>query len=189
MKIEAKSLRKSPANLWESASVNLLEKLTHGGKMKKRILLRGEYLKRYIRWQDKRIDQLGFINNLFIGLTSILLFWLFEAGLEGKIRLPLGSFRIIIIGSVVILLSLFSGLWLAYNRLTDFRQTTELIRLENDKSFYKESKRQDEVEKRSIEIEQKKKGIDKLEHHTWCLVYAQGGLFFIGLILIGIAAL
>jgi hypothetical protein len=189
MKIEAMSLRKGPPNLWESASVNLLEKLAHGEKMKKRILLRGDYQKRYIRWQDRRIDQLGFINNLFIGLTSVLLFWLFEAGLERHIRLPLWSLGIIIFGSEVLLLSLLSGLWLAHNRLTDFRQTIELIKLENDKSFYVENKRQDEVEKRSIEIEQKKSEIKKLGDCTWCLFKTQGILFVIGLILIGIAAL
>ncbi len=154
--------------------------------MEKLILLRQKYVGRFEKWQDKRIEQMGFINNLLIGLSSLLLFWLIEGGLEGKlVQLHLISSWTAIIAGVCLLLSLLCGLLLARNRLSDFQKTVNLIRMESDRAAYLEFRNETKAKEKEDEIKENKEKIRKIGRWTWFLINAQGILFLLGLLILG----
>lgn len=154
-----------------------------------KILLRDNYRSRYLHWEARRIEQMGFVNNLLIGLASVLLFWLCQGALEGKITLAVTSFWLVLISGVSLLLSLLFGLCLASNRLSDFRKTAELIRLENDRAYYKKLNRIAEVDEFDTKISQRKEANILLGISSWRLLNAQGIFFGIGLILLGVGTI
>jgi hypothetical protein len=85
-----------------------------------------EFTDRYIRWQSIRIEQMGFINNLVIGLASGILLWqgqiLLTASIDVQIRIQFMT------GAALFLASVIFGCILAYNRLLDFRLTAKIVR-------------------------------------------------------------
>ena len=123
---------------------------------------------KYIRWQAIRIKQLGFINNLVLGLSLGLLAYNFKLILPDEIQLNCFQKILFWISSLLTLISVFIALILAINRLEDFRLTAQIAR--------KEEKNQSE----NIEIDRKKS--DKLGKKTWCLFIWQIATFFIGLL-------
>jgi len=85
-----------------------------------------EFTERYVRWQAIRIEQMGFINNLIIGLASGILLWQSQILLINNIDPQLRS---AFVSSVVFfIISILCGCMLAYNRLHDFRLTAKIVR-------------------------------------------------------------
>src|SRR3954466_11671859 len=92
-----------------------------------------DYHGAFVRWQGRAIDQLSFVNNLFIGLSSGLL------ALQMRYTPTATSTAtapptVTIVGLLSLLsgacffLSLGVGCWLALNRLDSFRKTAALAR-------------------------------------------------------------
>lgn len=82
----------------------------------------------FVRWQDRLIGQLGFVNNLIIGIDAAFLAYFFQLDFQG---IGLGSplRKGIMISLVTILfISLLIGLLLAWNRLGSFRYTARIAR-------------------------------------------------------------
>lgn len=89
----------------------------------------------YIRWQNIRITQLGFANNLIIILTIGSLGFLMNFLNESE---ALNRFQKILIwlGCPLLLISCLLGLILIINRLKDFRITAQIARKrEMEESF------------------------------------------------------
>lgn len=155
----------------------------------KRILLREPYQSRYKRWEDKRIEQFGFVNNLLIGLASVLLFWMLQGALEEKLPVYNCVFWAVLASGICFFVSLSCGLWLALNRLADFRRTATLIKTENERAYYVEKQEVGQVQKQKSEIEQKKKENSEIGAWSWGLIYAQFILFGLGFLALGISVI
>jgi uncharacterized membrane protein YhaH (DUF805 family) len=88
---------------------------------------KNEYRERFVRWQSRMIDQLGFVNNLFIVLATGVL--AFQTDFIFKHNQDLESNKLFLILSIFItLFSLVSGCYVAINRLRDFSTTRNIIR-------------------------------------------------------------
>lgn len=157
--------------------------------MRKRILLREPYQSRYKRWEDRRIEQFGFVNNLLVGLSSVLLFWMLQGALEDKLPVYDCVFWAVLTSGICFFLSLSSGLWLALNRLADFRRTAALIKTENERAYYVQKQDDEQVQKQKSEIEQKKKENSEIGVWSWGLIYAQFILFFLGFLALGVGVI
>lgn len=121
---------------------------------------------KYIRWQAIRIKQLGFINNLVLGLSVGLLAYNFKFILPDEVRLNSIQKILFWISSFLTVISVFIALILSINRLEDFRLTAQIARKE-------EKKKTD-----NIEIERAQS--NKLGKKTWCLFTWQIATFLIG---------
>ena len=121
---------------------------------------------KYIRWQAIRINQLGFINNLILGLSLGLIAFNFNFILPDDIVLNCFQKFLFWISAILTVISVFISLILAINRLEDFRLTAQIAR--------KEEKKLTE----NIEIDRAKS--DKLGKRTWCLFIWQIATFLIG---------
>lgn len=121
---------------------------------------------KYIRWQAIRINQLGFINNLAIGLSLCLLAYNFNFILPDDIELNCLQKVLFWISALLTVVSVFIGLILSINRLEDFRLTAQIARKEEKK------------ETENIEIDRVKS--EKLGNKTWCLFTWQIATFLIG---------
>jgi hypothetical protein len=96
----------------------------------------------YIRWQNIRISQLGFINNLIIGLSIALLGFIID--FIQTDNLILNNFQKLMfwIGSLLILSSIGIGIFVVINRLEDFKLTAQIARKrENKKNTEDENER------------------------------------------------
>lgn len=121
---------------------------------------------KYIRWQAIRINQLGFINNLVLGLSLGLVAYNFKFILPDEIQLNCFQKVLFWISSILTVTSVFIALILAINRLEDFRLTAQIAR--------KEEKEQTD----DIELDREKS--NKLGKKTWCLFTWQLATFLIG---------
>lgn len=155
----------------------------------KRILLREPYQSRYKRWEDRRIEQFGFVNNLLIGLASVLLFWMLQGALEEKLPVYDYVFWAVLVSGISFFISLVCGLWLALNRLADFRRTADLIRNENERAHLNNVKNDDQSGQLSNEIEQKKIANNRIGTLSWILIYAQFILFGLGFLALGVGVI
>jgi hypothetical protein len=81
----------------------------------------------YIRWQNIRITQLGFANNLIIGLSVGLLGYLMSF-ITKSISFNLFQKILIWFCCPLLLISCLMGLLLIINRLEDFRITSQIAR-------------------------------------------------------------
>lgn len=86
-----------------------------------------EYDERYRRWQGIRIEQLGFVNNLFIGLASLAVVRQGQAVLTKDVALGRLSAWTFGASAVLFLISLIVGCLTAWNRLIDIRQTARAV--------------------------------------------------------------
>jgi hypothetical protein len=85
-----------------------------------------KFSERYVRWQAIRIEQMGFVNNLIIGLASGILLWQSQMLLSNNIGPQIRpSF---VSSAVLFIVSILFGCMLAYNRLHDFRLTARIVR-------------------------------------------------------------
>jgi hypothetical protein len=121
---------------------------------------------KYIRWQAIRINQLGFINNLILGLSLGLLAYNFNFIIPDEIQLNCFQKLLFWISIILNVTSVFIALILAINRLEDFRLTAQISR--------KEEKNQTD----NIKFDRAKS--NKLGKKTWCLFTWQIATFLIG---------
>ena len=126
----------------------------------------------FIRWQGRTIEQLGFVNNLFIGLATALL--IFEAKLpfEEKVTLSCTEKWLAFLSVLSVFLSLAFGCYVAWNRLRSFRNTTHIAR-------------QRETGNRT-NIEELRALVKRLDSRTWPLLTIQTVLFSIGALLFAV---
>ncbi len=83
-----------------------------------------DYSERYIRWQGIRIEQMGYVNNLLIGLTSGSLVWLGDYLLTNGVSANI----FFLLSPLFFSISLVLGFSTAWNRLKDFRLTAQVLR-------------------------------------------------------------
>lgn len=126
----------------------------------------------FIRWQDKTIAQMGFLNNLLIGITTGELYLGLNMIIDKKARLSGINQVLLSISILATILSLVVGCCLAYNRLHSFRITMHLAR-----------DRGNVEEPITEKLRRSDKTSDKI---TWILIRLQMGFFLTGTILTGI---
>ena len=85
-----------------------------------------EYTERFIRWQEIRLQQLGYVNNLLIALASGSLLWQAQSILT--ITITFQSRPLYLISAALFFFSIFIGCWVAWNRLGDFTLTADRLR-------------------------------------------------------------
>lgn len=110
----------------------------------------------FIRWQGKTLEQLGFVNNLFIALASGFLILEAQSIFSKKFLQPCEA---LLIGLSVILVfaSLIVGGFLAINRLQSFRSTSQIAR-------------QRETGQK-VFISDLRKQVDNLDSKTWIMLW------------------
>jgi len=119
----------------------------------------------FIRWQKITIDQLSFINNLIIGLSSGLLVFEADFVFNNKIyNITLAWLTFISI--LLFFFSLVFGIIIAFNRLSSFRYTARIAR-----------KRQTNDREN---IENLRDWTDEIDARTWCLFWWDIGIFIFG---------
>lgn len=116
----------------------------------------------FVRWQEKSIEQLSFINNLLITLASGFLIFETQYFIGGKI-IPPSAICLIMFSAVVGFASLFVGCILAINRLLSFRHTAQVAR-----------KRETRQRKG---IQDLRDSTNESDTRTWKLFWWQVGLF------------
>jgi len=119
----------------------------------------------FVGWQEKRIEQFGFANNLFIALASGFLI------LEAQSFLGETSFQVteaLFISSTTILMfaSLLVGCVLSINRLLSFRNTAKIARK-------RETKQRNGIEDLRTSTE-------AMDERSWNMLWWQTGLFILG---------
>ena len=82
----------------------------------------------YGKWENHRIAQLSFINNLIIGLSVALIGYVFEFIQPSTIVFNCIQKFFFWIGTLLSILSIAIGLFVAINRLEDFRLTAKIAR-------------------------------------------------------------
>jgi hypothetical protein len=127
----------------------------------------------FVRWQGRSIEQLGFLNNLLMGLSIGLLVFQINLIFSREVVLSKAEDLFFIVSLVFCLLSLIFGIYLAWNRLSSFGQTALIARKRET------GKRED--------IEELRKQVKELDNKTWALLKAQ--MITFGLHIISLAAL
>jgi uncharacterized membrane protein YhaH (DUF805 family) len=82
---------------------------------------------RFIRWQRITIEQLGFVNNLFL-VFSAGVFTYFNSFINDATVLHHSVKLIFIISVIFNIISFLSGVFCALNRLSDFRLTKDIAK-------------------------------------------------------------
>lgn len=120
----------------------------------------------FIRWQGRTIEQLGFVNNLLIGLATALLIFGAKLPFDEKLKLSCSEKWLIIASLLSVFLSISSGVYVAWNRLRSFRFTTRVAR-------------QRETGKRT-NISELRQLVSKFDKRTWPMLTIQTILFVLG---------
>ena len=81
----------------------------------------------FIRWQNIRITQLGYVNNLLILLSSGIFAFQFQLSFN-EISLNVTGRPIFFVSMFFIFASILVGCYLAYHRLKSFRLTARIAR-------------------------------------------------------------
>jgi hypothetical protein len=128
----------------------------------------------YIRWQKIRIDQLGFVNNLLIGLAAAIMA-LEATGALGKMsEVPSDTKRWLLYSFILLMVSLTFGIVVTLTRLYDIRYTARIVRRRKYLFEINES------EKNDHEISQLRQQTDRLGKSSWVLLWLQIVPFFLG---------
>ncbi len=103
---------------------------------------------RFIRWQTIRLQQLGYVNNLFNLLTSGSLLWQVQILFSNPTTVV--GHQSFFLGTILFFFSMIIGCYIAWNRLIDFSLTADRLRSlmetpssvadQETKSFRKEMK-------------------------------------------------
>lgn len=118
----------------------------------------------FIRWQAITLNQLTYAVNLILTLSVATLGFSMSL-LRDKDFTPEGHSRcLFVLATFLILLSIAFGIWCVINRLRDFRTTTEVARMREDK-------------KSAEEIAPLRILYDTLGRRTWWLFWTQIVLF------------
>ena len=128
----------------------------------------------FIRWQGRTIEQLGFVNNLLIFLTTGMLAFQVQLAVK-EVSFTILDKCIIVLSTLLIFLSLVLGCYLAWNRLLSFRITAQVAR-----------KRETGKREGIDNLRDKVKTIDK---RTWWLLPTQTVSFGLGALLLVIFAI
>ena len=142
------------------------------------------------RWSKIRIDQLGFVNNLLIGLASGML--TLEAGAAfDKLATLAPAVQHMVWRSLLFLLaSILIGIITALNRLYDFRKTAQTVRLRIRRARNRRNARIPEPERLNIDrlfrdaITSLRTLTRLLGSLTWGLLCLQILLFLVGTVLL-----
>jgi hypothetical protein len=130
----------------------------------------------FVRWQGRSIEQLGFVNNLLIGLATGLLAFETQLAFDDKASLIAAEKYIAIASIILVFLSLAFGCFVSLNRLRSFHFTAKIAR-----------KR--EIGKREG-IEKLRADVQDLDKDTWkflkyqTISFALGGLLLLAVTLI-----
>lgn len=82
----------------------------------------------YDKWENHRIAQLSFINNLVVGLSLALTGYVFNFIKPSRIIFNSTQKFLFWIGVLLIVVSIVVGVFIAINRLEDFRLTAKIAR-------------------------------------------------------------
>jgi hypothetical protein len=107
----------------------------------------------YSKWQNIRISQLGFANNLIIALGVALLGYIIDFIQTENLILTCLQKSLFWVGCSLIIFSISFGIFVVLNRLEDFKLTARIARK-------RESKERDGIENDRIESK-------KLGKKTW----------------------
>ena len=120
----------------------------------------------FVRWQGRSITQLGFVNNLLIGLSAGTLAFLTQMAFKDQTALVCCDAWLMAISAVSAFLSLAIGCVLAWNRLCSFRDTAQIAR-------QRETKKKTNIDKLRTSTKER----DKC---TWLLLKIQAIVFAVG---------
>lgn len=130
--------------------------------------------KSFIRWQGRTIEQLGFVNNLLIGLATGL--FAFSVQLAFDTATLTTAAKIGMIVSIVLAFgSIVLGCLTAWNRLSSFRTTARVAR--------------DRQREGDNDVEQLRESSSKRDEKTWCLLLWQAITFALSALLLAIIAI
>lgn len=82
----------------------------------------------YGRWENYRIAQLSFINNLIIALSVALIAYIFNFLKQPNVLFNYSQKILFWFGTLLIVISIIVGILIAINRLQDFRLTAQIAR-------------------------------------------------------------
>lgn len=85
-------------------------------------------------WQNIQITQFGFASNLIFGLATALIVYICEFIQNPELHLNCIQKVLIWLAGFSSVLSVILGVFVAYNRLKDFRLTTDIVRNKSKKS-------------------------------------------------------
>ncbi len=129
----------------------------------------------FIRWQGRAIEQLGFVNNLFILLATGMLVFQIQIAVKNDSDFTILEKHIFVFSLLLIFLSLLLGGYSAWNRLNSFQKTASVAR-----------KREKGI---TEDIEKLRKEYRALDKRTWCLLRAQIISFVTGALILIIFAI
>ncbi len=119
----------------------------------------------FIRWQEQRIRQFGFVNNLFIGLASGFLI-LESQSIIGQSTISQDQAPFLATSVLAVFLSVLLGGILALNRLISFRNTAQI-------ALRRETKQRGGIDN----LRRETRDIDRF---SWFLLWSQTILFMFG---------
>jgi hypothetical protein len=120
----------------------------------------------FIRWQGRTIEQLGFVNNLLIGLSTGLLAFHAQLAFNSDVPLSPTENTALALSSAFIFASVILGCFVAWNRLSSFRGTTRIVRTRQA------GQRGD--------IEELRERVSRADNRTWRLLSLQILSFAVG---------
>jgi hypothetical protein len=85
-------------------------------------------------WQNIQITQFGFASNLIFGLATALIVYICEFVQNPDLHLNFIQKVLIWLAGFSSVLSVILGVFVVYNRLKDFRLTTDIVRNKSKKS-------------------------------------------------------
>jgi len=131
----------------------------------------------FARWQATRQGQLSSVNNLLLAFSSGLMAWEWQA-LIASTPPHQRCEKLVLLGSVLSLgASAGFGICTAWNRLTDFRVTARIARMEGCKSGS-----QGDSRPRSRRVSALRGKANRLGRRTWSLLRWQLSTFVLGII-------
>ena len=129
----------------------------------------------FIRWQGRLLKQMGFFNNLLLGLTTGLIAFQTQLAFDQGVSLMPCEIVVLLTSILILFLSILVGCYLAWNRLNDFRFTAQIARK-------RENGQLDGIGKL-------RRKSDRFGERTWNLIQWQAALFVLGSLLLFIATI
>ena len=130
----------------------------------------------FVRWQGRSIEQLGFVNNLLLGLATGLLAFETQLAFDDKVSLIAIEKYAATASIILVFLSLAIGCFVALNRLRSFHFTAKIARK-------RETDKREGIEKLRTDVQD-------LDKNTWkflkcqTISFALGGLLLLTVTLI-----
>lgn len=125
----------------------------------------------FIRWQSITVAQLTYAVNLVLGFSVAVLAFQVTVLLNEKFNPASWQKCAFSISLLTLMVSVGLGIWCVINRLRDFRATTKVARMREQK-------------KTDAEIETHRVLYEKLGKRTWALFWWQIGTFGVGVLLL-----